>query len=155
MSRYYEEEELPEFDPNGHYTPAQLDRYGEALLREDARGEICRECGERGQTTGSVQPTPQEAKDAEGNPLTLDFPEFQCENDHKWYAGEGATRGIGGENPVLFKEHFDSRKRREIYCAYGTPDPEIVSGIYNRTHPQGRKVNSADQRAKNGASYYR
>jgi hypothetical protein len=105
--------------------------------------------------TGSTSPVEQDARDGEGNALTIEFPEYECENGHIWYAGEGAMRGIGGENPVLFKEHFDSRKRREIYTACGTPDPEIVSGIYNRTHPQGRKVNSPDQRKKNGASWYR
>jgi hypothetical protein len=148
-------EELPEFDPNVTYTAAQLEAFAEQLLREDARSELCRECNERGQETGSVQPTTQDAQDAEGNPLVIEFTEYECANGHKWFAGEGAMRGIGGENPILFKEHFDSRKRREIYTSCGTPDPEIVSGMYNRTHPQGRKQNSSEQRTKNGASFYR
>lgn len=45
--------------------------------------------------------------------------------------------------------------RREIYCSVGVPEPHIVKGIYWRTHPNGRKVNSDDQRRRNGASYYR
>lgn len=90
-----------------------------------------------------------------GVPLQLAFPEFGCLNGHKWFQGEGAVRGIGGDNPILFEEHFQSRKRREIYTTVGTPDPNIVVGIYNRTHPQGRKVNSEEQRKKNGASFFR
>lgn len=67
----------------------------------------------------------------------------------------GKERGIGGEDPILFEDHLYQRRRREIQCASGTPDPEIVAGLYNRQHPQGRKVNSPEQRSKNGASYYR
>lgn len=67
----------------------------------------------------------------------------------------GKRRGIDGENPILFAEHEYARKRREIFTESGTPDPSLVSGIYNRTHPQGRKVNSEEQRRRNGASFYR
>jgi hypothetical protein len=67
----------------------------------------------------------------------------------------GKRRGIDGENPILFDEHQKERKRREIYTKNGTPDPSLVQGIYNRTHPEGRKVNTDEQRRKNGASYYR
>lgn len=67
----------------------------------------------------------------------------------------GRERGIGGDHPILFEDHLYQRRRREIQCASGTPDPEIVAGLYNRQHPQGRKVNSPEQRSKNGASYYR
>lgn len=67
----------------------------------------------------------------------------------------GKPRGIAGENPVLFEEHLYSRKRREIYNQNGVPDPSINEGMFWRTHPQGRKVNSNDQRKKHGASFYR
>lgn len=67
----------------------------------------------------------------------------------------GKRRGIGGENPILFEEHIYARKRREIFCEQGVPDPSIVAGIYNRYHPKGRKINSSSQRKSNGASYYR
>ena len=71
----------------------------------------------------------------------------------------GKVRGIGGENPILFAEHIYARKRREIYpkseAANGVVDPSIQQGIYNRQHPEGRKVNSEEQRSRNGASYYR
>jgi hypothetical protein len=67
----------------------------------------------------------------------------------------GRPIGIGASPPILFEEHVYSRKRREIYNQNGVPDPNIVSGIYWRTHPQGRKVTTAEQRKKNGASWYR
>lgn len=74
---------------------------------------------------------------------------------------------IHGENPILFEEHLYNRRRREILVTSGTPDEiqgldderGIHRGdgqkIFNRTHPNGRKVNSEHQRRKNGASYYR
>lgn len=67
----------------------------------------------------------------------------------------GRPIGIGADPPILFEEHIYSRKRREIYNQNGVPDPNIVSGIYWRTHPQGRKVTTPEQRKKNGASWYR
>src|SRR4051812_12480985 len=80
----------------------------------------------------------------------------------------GKERGIGGENPILFQEHIQARWRREIQTANGIPDPHLSidggkpgvktnnqPGLYNRTHPKGRKVNSEEQRRKHGASYYR
>jgi len=67
----------------------------------------------------------------------------------------GKPVGIGASPPILFEEHVYSRKRREIYNQNGVPDPNIVSGIYWRTHPQGRKVTTPEQRKKNGASWYR
>jgi hypothetical protein len=125
-------------------TSRQIETLADGLLREDARSELCRECEKRGDLTGNV---------TEGE--VVDFPEYSCKNGHTWYAGEGAVRGIGGENPILFEEHFQSRRRREIFTSLGTPDPSIVQGMYNRVHPQGRKVNSSEQRQKNGASFYR
>ncbi len=67
----------------------------------------------------------------------------------------GKERGIGGEDPILFEEHLYSRRRREILNENGVPEPNLVSGMYNRSHPEGRKVNSEEQRRKHGASYYR
>lgn len=147
---------LPDFDPNRRYTNAELTELTDALLREDSRSELCRECGGRGDKTGvSTMMVEEGAVDEGGNPLVLEFPEFACEQGHTWYQGEGAVRGIGGENPILFEEHFQSRRRREIYNSLGSPDPSIVSGMYNRAHPQGRKINTPEARAKHGASYYR
>jgi len=67
----------------------------------------------------------------------------------------GKERGIGGENPILFAEHLYARKRREIYPKSGEADPNLVAGMYNKTHPEGRKTNSPEARKKHGASYYR
>lgn len=67
----------------------------------------------------------------------------------------GKERGIGGENPILFAEHLYQRQKREILNENGVPEPGLVSGMYYRSHPEGRKVNSEEQRKKNGASYYR
>jgi hypothetical protein len=64
--------------------------------------------------------------------------------------------------PVLFQEHIEPRWRKEVGVASGTPDAVITASmsndgqmLYNRTHPQGRKVNSREQRSRNRASYYR
>lgn len=142
-------------DPSKRYRATELEAYADLLLREDARHEVCRECGAHGDWTGEVEYAPQKATDKQGNPLVLEFKQLGCENEHTWWQGEGQVRGIGGDNPILFEEHLAARRRREIYTTQGTPDPEIVSGIYNRVHPQGRKVNSEEQRRKNGASFYR
>lgn len=64
----------------------------------------------------------------------------------------GKPNGLGD---ILFEEHLYSRRRREIYNMNGTPDPSINEGMFWRTHPQGRKVNSDEQRKKHGASFYR
>lgn len=142
-------------DPNASYSSRELSEIADELLREDARSELCRECGKHGHATGAVTHTVQTLTDGEGNLLLLDFPEFACKSGHVWHQGEGAVRGIGGKDPILFEEHFQSRRRREIYNSLGSPDPAIVSGIYNRAHPQGRKINSPEARAKHGASYYK
>lgn len=64
--------------------------------------------------------------------------------------------------PILFQEHIEPRWRKEVRVESGTPDASITHALskdgqtmYNRQHPQGRKVNSEQQRKTNGASYYR
>lgn len=147
-------------DPNGDYTNWQLSSMADDILREDTRREMCRKCGEYGDETGNVASVPQKDDsgpllDSEGNQLYVDFPELECVKSHRWFKGEGKSRGIAGKNPILFENHLQERRRREIYTKIGTPDPSIVQGMYNRTHPQGRKVNSNEQRRKNGASFFR
>lgn len=161
MWRRFQEEETPDYVEGDDYTNRQKELMADAILKTDARSELCRECGERGVETG-VSMTQQQftemgqpIKDVTGSNLYISFPEIQCRNSHTWYQGEGAARGIGGENPILFEEHIQSRRRREIFPENGVPDPSIVSGIYNRAHPQGRKINSVEQRKKSGASWYR
>jgi len=77
----------------------------------------------------------------------------------------------GNVNHILFEEHIKTRWRREVPNSTGIADPTLTnllgnpnrpvdhSGdgqmMFNRTHPRGRKTNSASQRKKNGASYFR
>ncbi len=137
------------------YTKTELNLIADEILRQDAKAELCRTCEERGEGTGEKKVMKQEASDEEGHQLVLEFAQMECPNGHVWYQGEGKARTIGGDNPILFEEHIQSRRKREIYTTIGTPDSNIVSGIYNRSHPQGRKINSKEQRKKNGASWYR
>mgnify|MGYP000287601366 CR=1 FL=1 len=66
-----------------------------------------------------------------------------------------AGNKLKGENPILFQEHIKTRYKREIYNQNGIPDPSIQQGIFYRTHPEGRKVNSEEARKTHGASFYR
>jgi hypothetical protein len=74
----------------------------------------------------------------------------------------------GNVENILFDDHLYNRRKREVYTTDGVPILEAPdmgtefktknpgqTPIYNRTHPQGRKVNSEEQRRRNGASYYR
>jgi hypothetical protein len=153
---------VKDFKPGNTYKASDLEAMADELLREQARTEVCRTCYEedrnvraQGEATGEVKHVPQELEDGSGTRLVLEFNEFRCPEGHTWWEGEGKERGIDGDAPILFEEHFASRKRREIYTTLGTPDPSIVAGIYNRIHPQGRKVNSPEQRQRHGASFYR
>lgn len=173
-----EEPDNPGFDPHGQYTKKELEEWADALLREDANRELCRRCKEvdantlpYGQETGEIEWQIQVDKDTgeplfddEGNTLYVAFPQLRCERGHLWYKGEGPRRDIRGPNPILFETHLYNRKRREIHVKDGIPDPAFTmdrwgkhptQGIYNRSHPQGRKINTEEQRKKNGASYYR
>lgn len=173
-----EDEGEPEFRPDGDYTSEELVAFADKLLREDSNRELCRKCKEKdksgdflpyGEETGMIESVPQYTADGEpllddeGNQLYLDFPELKCEKGHRWFQGEGQRRDIRGPNPILFESHLYNRKRREIYVEAGTPDPAFTmdrkgrptQGMYNRSHPEGRKINTKSQRAKNGASYYR
>lgn len=143
------------------YTKWQLEQMADALLRADSKRELCLKCEEYGEETGVIESLPQTDKegnpivDAEGNTLFVDYPELACALGHRWYLSEGRARSIKGENPILFENHLQDRRKREIFTSLGVPDPSIKRGIYNRTHPQGRKVNTPEQRKKNGASFFR
>ena len=141
-------------------TKAQLEEMADDILRADSNRELCRKCKEAGhevpygEKTGNVYPMPQFADDGtpmlddDGAQLVVDFPELECERSHRWFQGEGLRRQIKGPNPILFESHIHNRKRREIYPASGVPDSALVRGTYNKTHPQGRGVNTAEQRKK-------
>jgi hypothetical protein len=160
------EEVSTEIEEGRDYRKWELNLIADQLLRDDSKREVCRQCdGEEklnyGDETGVIEPVPlyndkgEPKTDKEDNQLYAEVPELECSEGHRWYQGEGKERSIGGANPILFEEHLQQRRRREIYNTQGVPDPQIKSGIYNRIHPQGRKVNSAEQRKKNGASFYR
>jgi hypothetical protein len=60
------------------------------------------------------------------------------------------------EEPIyLSMDQLRHRQRKEVQCADGTPDPEIVSGLYWRTHPNGRNWTTAEQRKANASGFYR
>lgn len=65
----------------------------------------------------------------------------------------GTRRGYRGENTIL----VDERKpwAYELYNKNGVPEAAIESGLYWRTHPKGRKVNSDESRKANGSGWYR
>ncbi len=63
---------------------------------------------------------------------------------------------------IIFQEQAESRWSREVTSGTGDIDPTISAEgspdgqrMYNRTHPEGRKINSEQQRKDHGASYYR
>lgn len=97
---------------------------------------------------------PKKAERGEYSPRELDYYANQLlrEAASEIDPETGKAAGLKG---ILLPEHEYARKRREIYTEGGTPDPSLVQGLYNRTHPQGRKVNSEEQRKRNGASFYR
>ena len=51
------------------------------------------------------------------------------------------------EDPAwLNADRYKHRSKHEIYCAAGTPDPAIASGLYWRTHPEGRRWRTPEER---------
>lgn len=157
----FQKEEAPEYiEGKTDYTKTELTLIADEFLRENSKKELCRKCNKYGKETGKIKSQPLKEKgepvfDSNGSQVLIDVPELECSNGHKWFLSEGKARGIDGEDPILFEEHLQTRRKREIYTSLGTPDPSIVVGIYNRSHPQGRKINSTEQRKKHGASYYR
>lgn len=100
--------------------------------------------------------------------LIEDLPEFDPSKDYTerelaMYADQilrdaGATQDC----KFLFQEHIEQRWRKEVRVESGTPDASITHSLspdghtmYNRQHPQGRRVNSDKQRKDHSASYYR
>ncbi len=62
---------------------------------------------------------------------------------------------IGEDPAILLAEHLRHRQAHEIYNANGIPDPSIQSGLYWRTHPQGRNVDPHFYDKAKGRSFYR
>lgn len=60
------------------------------------------------------------------------------------------------EHPAwLSAPKMKDRMRHEIYVASGIPDPSIASGLYWRTHPEGRRWRTVGERRANADSFYR
>lgn len=60
------------------------------------------------------------------------------------------------EAPVwLNVDRLKDRYKHEIYCSAGIPDPAIASGLYWRTHPDGRRWRTPAERRVHGSSFYR
>lgn len=62
---------------------------------------------------------------------------------------------------VLFKGQLDKREKREKHSKSGVVDDSITAAgspdgqrFYNRSHPDGRRVNSEEQRERHGSSYF-
>jgi hypothetical protein len=163
--RFWRKEDAPEYIAGQSYTNHQIDLMADAMLKADSKREMCRICGGQGVETGEKQIGPQfmydedgevigPLVDGEGRQLAVVFHELACPEGHLWMEGEGKAKGFKGDNPVLLEEHLIARKRREIFCENGTPDPNIVAGSYNKTHPEGRRVNSDESRRVHGAAFY-
>ena len=160
------------------WTPSEIEELiTNPLLREDSNREMCKQCLEEdpnglpyGQETGHVEhqiqfdDDNQPILDAAGNPLVVAFPELMCERGHRWYKGEGPRRDLRGRNPILFETHLYNRRRRELLAKEGVVDPAYTmdrwgkrptQGLYVRSHPQGRKTNTPEQRKEHGAGFYK
>ena len=62
---------------------------------------------------------------------------------------------------ILFEGQLKKRQQREKHGKNGVVDDTITQAgspdgqrIYNRSHPEGRRVNSDEQRREHGASFY-
>jgi hypothetical protein len=59
------------------------------------------------------------------------------------------------DGTILSEGMWKSRLKHEIYSTRGTPDPNIVSGLYWRTHPQGLKWRTKEERKELKATFYK
>lgn len=56
---------------------------------------------------------------------------------------------------ILLFPMLKDRLKREIYVGNGIPDPSVESGLYWRTHPEGRSFRTPLERKALGASFYK
>lgn len=173
------------FNAKSKYTNAELEEWADKLLREDSNRELCPRCVAAnkvlalpladylpyGTETGQVEwkaqfhkKTGEPIVDAEGAQLYVAFPEMVCDAGHRWFKSEGVRRALDGPNPILFEAHLYNRKRRELLANDGVVDPAYTmdrwgkrptTGMYYRSHPQGRKTNTPAQRKDQGAGFYK
>jgi hypothetical protein len=66
-------------------------------------------------------------------------------------------RHIDEHPAILLAPHYMDRLRHEIFVSSGVPQPHVVSGLYWRTHPDGRKWWNREERAdsEKKRSFYR
>lgn len=165
------------FNAKNKYSKLELEEWADKLLRADANRELCAQCLEQdsdaipyGHETGEIEYKPQYNREGEpilddaGDLLYIAFPELRCDTGHRWYFGEGPRRDIRGHAPILFESHLYHRKRRELLAKEGVVDPAYTMdrwgkrptvGIYGRSHPLGRRVNSRRARKDSGAGFYK
>jgi hypothetical protein len=62
------------------------------------------------------------------------------------------AKGILDQYPYLNEVQLRERRSREIFNENGVPEPELVSGIYHRAHPQGRTLR---EDKKPGESFFK
>src|SRR4051794_8822816 len=93
----------PSIQEGKSYSNRELELKADALLRADAATETCPSCGSTELDPKADAPT--------------------CPDGHTWDRLVSRRRGINGKDPILFEEHVQSRRRREIYNANGVPDP--------------------------------
>jgi hypothetical protein len=98
------------------------------------------------------------------NPVEEDYTPWQLDRFADAFLWEQIDQGNRNyEDPcILMYEHLHARRKKEIYVASGTPDQTFAlhhspdgQMLYWRTHPQGRAVNSEEQRKSNAAGFYR
>ena len=109
----------------------------------------------RRQKPDYIEYDPEKAKAGKYTKTELEVIADQFLREHANEVDEetGKKRGLRGDDPILFYEHLRQRRRREIMSNSGSVDPSVVSGIYWRADANGRRINSAEARAR-GAAYY-
>lgn len=96
--------------------------------------------------------------------IKAEIPDFDSDREFEYTARELLllAEKILLEDPKPPREHptwLSARKLRqrqkcEIYVANGTPDPSVESGMYWRTHPDGRPWVPEHLRRRTDASFY-
>jgi hypothetical protein len=118
------------------YSPADLDRMATALLEDDMRAELCRECDHRGVEFGDPIPLVI-YRDGVDTGLRALAVCYICENGHTWHSGEGKARGRGGENAILLADHMEHRRSHEL--AFVDDIDTVTPGMFHRPHvPKSR-----------------
>lgn len=125
-------------------SPAELERIADEILAADLRSELCRECDRRGVALGPPVMLVILSRDGEDTGARAESARFVCEQGHVWHAGEGKSRGRGGESPILLAEHMKKRKARETYMADGVVSEWVKPGMFHRDHVERPSKSAPD-----------